>query len=105
MLRIYPVALQLAADAARAAELIARKDPDLARQLRRASVSVPLNIAEGSRARGRNRNARYSDALGSALETRACYDVAAVVNYMPEPSDEVRQRLARIIGTLVNLTR
>jgi len=105
MLRIYPIALQLAADAARAADAIARKDPDLARQLRRASVSVPLNLAEGSQSRGRNRNARYSDALGSALETQACYDVAVAVAYVTEPGDEVRQRLNRVIGTLVNLTR
>jgi len=105
VLRIYPISLQLAADAARAAERIARKDPDLARQLRRASVSVPLNIAEGSRARGRNRTARYADALGSALETRACYDVASAVGYLPAPSDEREARLRQIIGTLVNLTR
>jgi len=105
MLRIYPISLQLAADAAHAAERIARKDPDLARQLRRASVSVPLNVAEGSRARGRNRTARYADALGSALETRACYDVANAVGYLPEPSDETASRLRQVIGTLVNLTR
>ncbi|TNF35175.1 MAG: four helix bundle protein [Deltaproteobacteria bacterium] len=105
MLRIYPIALQIASDVVHAANLIARKDPDLARQLRRASVSVPLNIAEGSRARGRNRNARYSDALGSALETRACYDVATAVTYLPELGDEVRARLNQVIGTLVNLTR
>jgi len=105
ILRIYPLSLQVAADAARAAERIARKDPALARQLRRASVSVPLNIAEVSRARGRNRTARYSDALGSALETRACYDVAAAVGYLPAPSEESAGRLRRVIGTLVNLTR
>ena len=105
MLRIYPISLSVVRDAARIANLIARKDPDLARQLRPASVSIPLNIAEGSRSRGRNRNARYSDALGSALETQACYDVAAAIDYIPEPGDEVRGRLSQVIGTLVNLTR
>ncbi|TNF23531.1 MAG: four helix bundle protein [Deltaproteobacteria bacterium] len=105
MLRIYPIALQLTSDAAKAAQRIAHKDPDLARQLRRASVSVPLNIAEGSGSRGRNRTARYSDALGSARETRACLDVAAATGYIEALAPEVGARLDHVIGVLVNLTR
>ena len=105
MLRIYSVALEVARDAARVAERIQRRDPDLARQLRRAAASVPLNLAEGSRALGGNRRARYADALGSACETRACLEVAAAMGYTPEPQPLVLDRLARVIGTLVNLTR
>ena len=48
MLTIYPVTLLMARDAALAADRIGRRDPDLARQLRRAAASVPLNTAEGA---------------------------------------------------------
>ena len=105
MLRIYPTTLLMARDAALAASQIQRHDTDLARQLRRAAASVPLNTAEGSGSRGGNRKARYSDALGSAYETRACLQVAAAMGYLPEPSPEVAQRLDGIIAVLFTLTR
>ena len=105
MLRIYSVALLVARDASIAAEHIGRKDPDLARQLRRAAASVPLNIAEGSGSLGGNRRARYADALGSARETRAWLDVAAAMRCIHEPEPDVLRRLDHVIGTLVGLTR
>ena len=46
MLRIYEVVLAMAGDAAGIADKIERKDSDLARQLRRATQSVALNVAE-----------------------------------------------------------
>ncbi|TNF38416.1 MAG: four helix bundle protein [Deltaproteobacteria bacterium] len=105
MLRIYRVALRVAADAADAADRIGRRDADLARQLRRAAASVPLNIAEGSGSLGGTRRARYANALGSAYEVAACLDVAAAMRCIPDPQPDVRQRLDHVIGTLVKLTR
>ena len=45
---------------------VERRDSDLARQLRRASASVALDTAEGMYSRGKKRQARYHNALGSA---------------------------------------
>ncbi|PKN56795.1 MAG: hypothetical protein CVU56_14165 [Deltaproteobacteria bacterium HGW-Deltaproteobacteria-14] len=105
MLRIYSVALLVARDAAIAAGRIGRRDPDLARQLRRAAASVPLNIAEGSGSLGGNRRARYANALGSARETWACLEVAAAMSCIAAPGPDVMRRLDHVIGTLVKLTR
>jgi len=105
MLRIYPVILQVAADAADIANLIARKDSDLARQMRRAAVSIALNTAEGAGAQGANRNSRYYTALGSARETMACIEVAVAMKLIKQPEAKVMDRLERVIGTLVRLSR
>ena len=63
-------------------EQIGRHDRSLEDQLRRAGASVALNVAEGSGARGKNRGLRYSTALGSARETRACLQVAGALGYV-----------------------
>ena len=76
MLKIYDVSLSVISRLKPVIGAIERRDSDLARQLRRALASVALNIAEGSYARGRNRNALYQVALGSAKESKACLDVA-----------------------------
>jgi four helix bundle protein len=77
MLRIYPVVLEVLKQLQPALKRIEVKDRDLARQLRRCSSSIALNLAEGMYSRGRNRNARYHSALGSARETLACLDLAS----------------------------
>ena len=40
-------------------EKIARRDRDLARQIRRATSSIPLNVAEGRQRAGRDREHLY----------------------------------------------
>ena len=59
MLRIYPVVLGVLRQLQPVLRQIQRRDRDLARQLRRCSSSVALNLAEGMFSRGQNRGLRY----------------------------------------------
>ena len=102
MLRIYPVILEVLKQLQPALKRIEVKDRDLARQLRRCSSSIALNLAEGMYSQGRNRNARYHSALASARETLACLEVAVVSSYI-QPELSVHDQLDRIVGTLVKL--
>ena len=104
MLRIYPVTLDVVRDAATMADSISLHDSDLARQLRRASASVVLNVGEGDGSTAGTRRARYVSALGSAREVRACYDVALALGY-GVAGDDARDRLDRIVATLYKITR
>ena len=103
MLRIYPVILETIRILQPTIERIQQRDPDLGRQMRRAASSIALNVSEGSYSRGGNRQVRYHSALGSARETLACLEVAAVLGYAPEVDDEMRNRFNTILGTLVTL--
>ncbi len=58
MLRIYPVLLDLVRSLRPLLRQLERHDPDLARQCRRALASAPLDTAEGSYSRGKNRAVR-----------------------------------------------
>jgi four helix bundle protein len=101
-LRIYHVVLEVLRQLQPALKRIEVKDRDLARQLRRCSSSIALNLAEGMYSRGRNRHARYHNALGSARETLACLEVAVVSNHITEDG-AVHDQLDRVVGTLVKL--
>jgi four helix bundle protein len=105
MLRIYDVSLDVLRDVRGLADEIARYDRDQARQLRRSSVSVTLNLAEGSGSRGGTRRARYDNALGSARETLANLQAAEAVAYIDPIDAALRARLDQVIGTLVNVVR
>ena len=52
------------------------KNRQLADQLDRATSSILLNTAEGRYSTKGNKSARYSSALGSAGEARACLQLA-----------------------------
>ena len=104
MLRIYPVVLEVLKQLQPALRRIEVQDRDLARQLRRASSSIALNLGEGMYSRGLNRQARYHTALGSARETLSCLEVAAISNYVEEDK-QLCDQLDRVIGTLVLLVR
>ena len=84
-------------------ESIERRDSDLARQLRRALASIALNIAEGSYARGRNRNALYQVALGSAKESKACLDVAMALGYLESVEEQALSELSSVCAVLYRL--
>ena len=103
MLRIYWVALEMVKDVARLAEMIALHDRDQARQAKRSSVSVVLNIAEGGGSRGGTRRERYLNALSSARETLANLEAAVGLEYIPLVDAVQRNRFDHIIGTLVKI--
>jgi four helix bundle protein len=104
MLRIYFVLLDLVRELRPVLGELERRDADLARQCRRALCSAPLNVAEGSYSRGRNRGARYHTALGSLREVLACLEVGAALGYLPEVEAARRARFDHVLGTLVRLT-
>ena len=105
MLQIYRFIIETLVVLRPSLEAIERRDADLGRQLRRAAASVALNTAEGSAGRGKNRAARYHDALGSARESLACLEVAAAFGYTQPLSPELQARFRRIIGTLVRVAQ
>lgn len=105
MLDIYEVMLRVLRELRDTIRAIERNDPPLADQAKRAQASVVLNIAEGSGSIGRNQRVRYSNALGSAKELRACIDVALACGYVEGVAPSARDKLERVIATLINLVR
>jgi four helix bundle protein len=103
MLRIYEDMLGALAMMRPMVAAIEKRDSDLARQLRRASSSVALNMAEGSGSFGKVRTVRYRTALGSARETLACLDVAEACGYVEAMPASLRDTMNRVVGTLIRV--
>jgi four helix bundle protein len=103
MLKIYGVILEVVGELRPVIGAIERRDSDLARQMRRATCSVALNTAEGMYSGGKNRNARYHNALGSMRETLACIEVGTALGYITHVDDDLVDRVRKIIATLVRL--
>ena len=82
---VYSVALSALSLVGPLARVIARSDRDLARQLRRASTSVLLNLGEADGVCDGNRRLRFETARGSSSEVIACLDAAAALGYV-EPA-------------------
>jgi four helix bundle protein len=87
------------------AEVIERRDGDLARQMRRAVVSVALNTAEGMGNTAGHKRQRYQTALGSAREVLACIHVAQALRYIEQVEAALLDRLDHVIATLVRLAQ
>jgi four helix bundle protein len=82
------------------------KDPDLARQIRKAASSIPLNLAEGRERAGRDRVHHYRIAFGSAAELAAALAVAEAWGYAEvEDLEEARAAIDRVRAMLWRLTR
>ena len=103
VLNIYPIVIQFIGTLRPLLAQIERRDRDLGRQLRRASASVALNLAEGMYSRGELRTAQYHSALGSMREVHSCLEVARAFGYVRNLEHSVAATVNRIIGTLVRL--
>jgi four helix bundle protein len=78
---------------------------ELSDQLDRASISVPLNIAEGAgRSTPRERARHYTIARGSAVECLACLDLLELELSAP-PTHEARAIILRLLNVLTALIR
>jgi four helix bundle protein len=84
----------------------ARRDRDLASQLRRALSSVALNLAEGLGTRAGNARLRFETAHGSLHEAQAALRVAAAWGYVHPPKMAATlAALDRFGARLYGLTR
>ena len=102
----FDVSLEMIAAVKPVIQRVASKDRALADQMRRAAASVPLNIAEGSRRGGRDRQQLFRIAAGSARELRAALRVAQLWDYVDDAVVEsVDGILDRELALLWGLTR
>jgi four helix bundle protein len=105
MLNIYTTIQNLIPRLVPTLTQIERRDSDLARQMRRALTSVPLNVSEGSYSRGKNRFARYATAAGSMREVLACTETAASLGYIEPIGEELADTIDHILAVLVKNTK
>lgn len=90
----YRVALELVAAVQPLIRPIARLDPDLARQLRKAVASAPQNFAQGMRRTGKDRAHLLTVSLGSADEVRTILDVAMASSLVAAEQTALPDQLA-----------
>jgi four helix bundle protein len=106
-LDVYRCAIEFLALAVRVTARMPRGHADLRDQLRRASSSIPLNIAEGTGKTGPADRAHFhAIARGSAFECAAILDVLRELAAIPaEDFDEGKHLLSRIVAMLTRLCR
>ena len=103
-LRIYDVALEMVTEVMALARRVERADRDLARQMRRACTSVPLNLSEGVHSRGGNQSARFQNAMASARETIASLEVSVAAGYVTDSATQAAlDKLDHIVAALWKL--
>lgn len=105
-LDVYRCSVGFLGKAAPLAERAPRGYGSLGDQLRRAALSVPLNIAEGS-GKPSERDARrfYAIARGSALECAAIVDALEALGFVPEVElEEPRVLLERVVSMLTKMS-
>src|SRR6476620_11411661 len=83
-LEVYQSSIEFLGVAFAIADRVPRGYAALADQLRRAAMSIPLNIAEGSaKPTGADRRRYHAIARGSAMECAAILDVARLLDESP----------------------
>ena len=102
----YQAAIEFLALATRILEHFPRGYGPMADQLRRAALSIPLNIAEGYGKRGADDPARFYDiARGSAPECGAIMDASKILGIVDDATfGQGKTLLHRIVSMLVKMT-
>ena len=106
-LDVYQCALRFAALSLAMAKALPRGQSELADQLRRASMSIPLNIAEGvGKPTLADRRRFFAIARGSALECAAIVDICLLLGIAGQAeSDEAKALATRLVAMLTKLCR
>ncbi|WP_129356633.1 four helix bundle protein [Sorangium cellulosum] len=105
-LDVYRCAISFLAYSAPLAARPPRGQGELADQLRRAALSVPLNIAEGSGKPARDARRFYAIARGSALECAAILDAFEALGLVTtQELVEPRELLERTVSMLTRMAR
>ena len=106
-LDVYRCAIEFLSLAVRIGSDLPRGEAEVRDQLRRASTSIPLNIAEATgKTSGIDRARYYAIARGSAFECGAILDVLVQIQALPE--DLVapgKSLLSRIVSMLTKMCR
>jgi four helix bundle protein len=106
-LDVYQYAVRFLPLAAAIADSLPPRYAALGDQLRRASLSIPLNIAEGSgKSTGPDQRRFYSMARGSAMECAAILDACRALTLIEEArAEEVDQLLRSTVRMLSKMCR
>ncbi len=103
-LDVYRLSIRLVKLVRQILGAVQRFDGNLASQLRRAATSVPLNLAEGLRRRGRDRAHLLTVAQGSAAEVQAILDVCIAMEALEaQQAVELEQTIDRVCAMLHRL--
>ena len=101
-LDVYQRSLEFVTQASKIVDMFPKGQSSLAEQLKRASMSIVLNIAESSgRMRNGDANQHIAIARGSAMECAAILDICKVLHLAEE--DQIRTSrtlLVRIVQML-----
>jgi four helix bundle protein len=103
----YQRSIDFLALALRVVARLPRGEREIRDQLKRAAISIPLNIAEGAGKPGGADRARFhAIARGSAMECAALLDVCRVAALVgPDETNEWKTLLARIVAMLTKMCR
>ena len=104
---IYQRALRFAALVFQILQKLPRGHSELADQLKRATISIPLNIAEGAgKSSDKDRSRFHAIARGSAMECGAILDVMHLQDLAePKTFTEAKSLLVRLVSMLSKMCR